>query len=304
MKTSCIAVLLGSRSSWFAAMALTEQYLEQALIRLRDEMKANILVEFQKCEGGLDARMDKLVATLDEKVQTKFDIVDEGFKNEQQSVRDLVERVRADVASVEGGNIAAVAGQIKLATDEMTAKKAADAILLETVHKTLSLEVQQLRGYSDEAWGRIRHELSGLHAEVAAGKEALRNMSSMDQKPEGRRGGSIRVPDPKNWVLETLKGEVGFHNWRETFDLQIRSVWNGMEKVLLKIRDEKEVVTHEKYSELMQESGLGDKSYDFDWTYAFVSTNIFMVIHTYTDIDPRKVIKESQENVELRHIVF
>ena len=61
----------------------------------------------------------------------------------------------------------------------------------------------------------------------------------------------LRVPDPNSWKLDRLKdGTYGCHAWRKFFDLQVRSVWAGMDMMLEAMRDEAGVINASVYARL------------------------------------------------------
>ena len=71
--------------------------------------------------------------------------------------------------------------------------------------------------------------------------------------------------------------------------------WAGLDIVLEKIREEDKVVTRERFDALLSEHVtrlLG--SSDADWEDIRISNNLYMVLHTYCNTDPTKVIAESR----------
>ena len=57
------------------------------------------------------------------------------------------------------------------------------------------------------------------------------------ERPTGREP-RIRIPAPSGWKMSMLKGkDDGFGGWRDSFDLQIGSVWMQLDKLLVEIRD-------------------------------------------------------------------
>ena len=67
----------------------------------------------------------------------------------------------------------------------------------------------------------------------------------------GKRGYQLRVPNPNCWKLDRLKDNThGFHARRKSFDLQVRSVWAGVDKILEAMRDEAGVVDASVYAHL------------------------------------------------------
>ena len=106
----------------------------------------------------------------------------------------------------------------------------------------------------------------------------------------------LKLPDPNGWKIEVLKGEHTFHRWRDTFELQIGTIWTAIDKLLLTIRDEEEVFTEERYQELVTELELvTEECNKADWQYQFVSRKLYMVLDAYSETGPKKVIRDSIE---------
>ena len=117
----------------------------------------------------------------------------------------------------------------------------------------------------------------------------------MSSGPRPGGGPRLRVPDPAGWKLRVFEGrDDGFHKWREAFDLQVGSIWIGMDVILEGLRDRKEAVTRESYEAAFAEVDVPSGSNPADWDYAFVSRKLFMVLHNYMAIDPQKVIAEAE----------
>ena len=87
------------------------------------------------------------------------------------------------------------------------------------------------------------------------------------------------MPDPNSWKLDELKdGTRGFHAWRKTFDLQVRWVWAGTDKVFEAMRDESGVIDASAYARLtsLQHTVPGGAS-ELDWLYTHVQIHAIMV---------------------------
>ena len=62
----------------------------------------------------------------------------------------------------------------------------------------------------------------------------------------------IKLPDPKSWKIDTLKGEANFGEWRETFDLQVGCLWNSLDKFFLEIRDKDTTINEDMFKDSLQ----------------------------------------------------
>ena len=81
------------------------------------------------------------------------------------------------------------------------------------------------------------------------------------------RAGSyqLRIPDSQNWKLDMLKdGTYGLAKWREGFDLQVNSIWNGLGDVLEEMRRDDNVIGVTSYNNDMVDVVPAGAS-DIDW---------------------------------------
>ena len=119
-----------------------------------------------------------------------------------------------------------------------------------------------------------------------------------------RRGGyQIRVPDPQAWKLEMLKdGDHGFVKWRESFEIQVNSVWIGFDVMLEEIRShtmKDKIIDEDEYNILLRKHNLYPVNGQLDWDYKYLSTKIYMVLFTYCGMDPIKIMKEANKKCGL-----
>ena len=86
--------------------------------------------------------------------------------------------------------------------------------------------------------------------------------------------------DPSGWKLDRLKdGTHGFHAWRKSFDLQVRAVWAGMDKILEAMRDESRVIDGSVYGRLALDQHLvPEGASELDSNYKHVSNHICMFL--------------------------
>ena len=119
----------------------------------------------------------------------------------------------------------------------------------------------------------------------------------------GDRYQRIRVPDPAGWKIETLKKGEDWHAWRDDLEVQIGTVWTGMNKVLVNVRDYdptkhgKTACDKELFDELIRTHDLiGNHEHPADWDYKFVTAKLFMVIWKHLDISQRKIVQKVYSN--------
>ena len=121
-----------------------------------------------------------------------------------------------------------------------------------------------------------------------------RTAQDAGSRPRDFGGSRLEIPDPAGWKPNVLKGrDDGLSLWREGFDLQTASIWHGMEKVLMTLRELKVVVDAEQYNIACNSHRLNPVD---DWHYEVVSRKLYMVLHTYMSHDPRTILAESVEN--------
>ena len=104
----------------------------------------------------------------------------------------------------------------------------------------------------------------------------------------------IRVPDPRNWALDVLQnGDKDWYAWRKSFDLQVRSVWGDLDKLLVEMRDHEEPMDEKKYVKLLEEMNvIPEGGNPLDCGYKDVSNKLFMILHLYAGDDTLKMIEE------------
>ena len=109
------------------------------------------------------------------------------------------------------------------------------------------------------------------------------------------KGLEVRVPDPRNWALDMLQnGDKDWYAWRKSFDIQVRSVWGDLDKLLVEMRDHDEPMDEAKYDELLKKINvIPEGGKPLDYGYKHVSNKLCMVLHMYAGDDAHKVIEES-----------
>ena len=83
---------------------------------------------------------------------------------------------------------------------------------------------------------------------------------------------------------------------RLSLDLQVHSVWAGMDKILESVRDEPGVVCGSVYARLKSaQLLLPEGASELDWDYKHVSTEQILVFNVCLESDPMNIIDESKE---------
>ena len=189
-----------------------------------------------------------LVKATEASQHEKLETASGAFVIEQSRVTTLVDELQNAIKSVDGDMLNKVAGQL-------AEWKQADETRLQNVHRHITLDLNAHVLQFAEFKSRAEWEFNAMKGQMQQMSQARQfdiGSSGGDQQRGGGRPREIRVPDPKSWDLEVLKdGEHGFRGWRTTFDLQVRSIWGDLEKLLVEIRDDKEVFTGDRFSDLM-----------------------------------------------------
>ena len=90
------------------------------------------------------------------------------------------------------------------------------------------------------------------------------------------------MPDILGRTNPTLNdGDDGFHDWRETFGNQVGSVWLQLDLVSVGLRDEKEEIDSDRFTEMLASTPKLEKPMDAhaaDWAFSSVSRRLFSVL--------------------------
>ena len=89
-------------------------------------------------------------------------------------------------------------------------------------------------------------------------------------------------------------GDKDWYAWRKSFDLQVRSVWGDLDKVLVEMRDYAEPMDESKYVENLRAMKIiPDGGNPLDYGFKHVSNKLYTILHMYAGDDAQKVIEES-----------
>ena len=159
----------------------------------------------------------------------------------------------------------------------------------------LSTLIADMTSRLDSAFQRVFSQVGVLESKIADGP---RGGGAFDRSlAPNSRAPRIRVPDPSGWKLKEMAGkEDAWSTWREAFELQVGSIWPGLDRMLMKIRDiaydsPVEKVHYDRENGTM---GLNDPSLGMnpaDWSHQFVSQKLFMVIFSHLGVDAKKIIQ-------------
>jgi hypothetical protein len=227
------------------------QMMQLEMSKLRREIGE----EFDIRVPQVGARVDDIVNRIDTTISEKFSTDESSFLGEQRRLTALVEEMRGALQAVDGANVERIGAEIK-------AQDGRDTVRTEFLHNMFRSEMNLVT--------RLIGELNGsrTNAEARLGElERTQHLgSSQGAGEEGGRGEKaqrIRVPDVPGWNIPTLKdGEDGFHDWRETFDNQVGSVWLQLDLILVALRDEKEEINKERFLELLESTPKFEKPMD------------------------------------------
>ena len=170
-------------------------------------------------------------------------------------------------------------GSLKELGDRLAAKEAEDMQRINQVAQIFRSEILEIR---DEmiAWRpSIEQNMTDLHLSMTSVRDQMKHyenaiatflgaggaggppgigggFGSPGFAPQERRakGLEIRVPDPMNWALDVLQnGDKVWYAWRKSFELQVRSVWGDLDKLLFEMRDHEEPMDEKEYVKLLEE---------------------------------------------------
>ena len=130
------------------------------------------------------------------------------------------------MASVDGGNLTRVSEQLEV----VAVGDKARAEVLNAMIQSEKADGQELARLNEVGAGmRSVFESRTNSFEAGSGPQQF----AMDG--QSSRAPRLRVPDPGSWNREVFKNkDDGFHAWRESFELQVGSVWLGS-KLLLEV---------------------------------------------------------------------
>ena len=133
----------------------------------------------------------------------------------------------------------------------MEAYKVDQKLKVDVIHEILSKEVRSMHGSITEVNTMTLARMDVIERVVGT-KMQNRPVGEGGNAPGGARGYQIRIPDPKQWNLTVLKdGETRFLPWRKSFELQVRTIWAGLDVVLEALREETSPVGRESYNRLV-----------------------------------------------------
>ena len=273
-----------------AEAPVTQAQLSAQIQIVREEIGVAVMARFSELKTRVDAMFGEVSAAR------------------QQTSNTEQQRIAAALATLEqevGGTITQEQLRVGTALQEMEAKIGAvqEGRLNEVATKIVHMEgnrqqFQESVATMFQAEQRlVRNESETVRAKIESIERRLAD-GLPDQhyigEGEGQSGPRVRVPDPAGWKLDTLEPKQGgFVKWRESFDLQVGSVWMGLDSYLEALHIEKDKVNKDHYESFMLDFNYPAGRNMADWDHAFLSRKLYMLIHHYAGADARKVITTS-----------
>ena len=191
--------------------------MEQQLAALRSEIATSLGELSQKTDATnvvLEARTEVLAALSKQmsemsdgvKARTEelFRETEVGFVAESERTTRLVEELRVAIDSVDRDQLVEVA-------EKLLEQDRRDEERIKFVMQSLKPDIEKLqhetwdlsqRFQREGAWAR--DQFSGMSSRIESAAPGLR--SGDDPSRSGGRASRIKIPDPRAWKLETLKG--------------------------------------------------------------------------------------------------
>ena len=219
---------------------------EQGSIRMLDiqtSMSVDLRNEFAKTQADYAARLENLASGIDAAIRTKFAEADKAFNDaieaERAAYTATVEELTTSWQLVHNGKLNEVADAMKNLEKIQTSHVALSADYVE--HKKTAIEA------FTNHWGLLQQLM----------RDAPLNNGDNRGAPRASKSLEVRVPDPRNWVLDVLKdGDWEWYAWRQAFELQVRSVWGDLEKVFIDLRGLQVPMDEELYQDKLIEHSV------------------------------------------------
>ena len=148
------------------------------------------------------------------------------FEREQAAVRVSMQEMKQALEATSAEGLIKAAAEIMSIGVDREAEKLRLSILL-----------QDIKDRCDATANAMNSRINALeHSGPRAGGDYDGASTSNSRAPR------LRIPDPSGWKLKEMAGKGdSWGVWREAFELQVGSVWPGLDQMLMKIRD----ISHE-----------------------------------------------------------
>ena len=270
----------------------TLQEVDTRIGAVQKAMSEDIRKEFEATRQTVLERLEAVTGMIETTVSSKFDQADEAFKAERDAMHAVVRELK-EAWEMADNEI------VRELSQSLADKAEEDRVRIQTVATAFGGQITELRNeqigwrqHVDQAISSHDNVLNAHRSDGGGGE---------GQAPQGTsrppRGLDVRVPDPRQWVLDVLKdGNKEWYEWRKTFELQVRSVWGNMSLVLEGLRELKVPMTTEDYAKFLEEFHVVPEGGNrHDYGHQLVSQKLYMDLHLYCGPDAQKVIEESFE---------
>ena len=248
-------------------------------------------------------RVDKAVTAKLEELQKRVDSLLEdtrvAFVTERAEVKAQVDNLEAKLLAVGDGNLDRIGAKLVELDSQDTTRAALLGKMFQDGQKMMQ---EQLAVHETELYrinGDIGVRVTTLETKVAGAEQAFINLGpgASGGPPGGGRGARLRIPDPGAWKLDVFKAkEDGFQSWRDVFELQVGSVWLGLDALLTKVRETETVDSEQNFIRLRNEvSPVPEGNNEADWSYGFLRQKLYTIIYMHLGVEPRKAIELSEK---------
>ena len=260
---------------------------------LHDRSLVEINTQITVLKDQVEATRQATVAEIQRVTGDKLEAANAAFVAEQARLTTSVTELQRAIDTVGQAGQGDIAKFSELLAKHDAATVGHTKIVADSVHQLLRSQLDIVDQRMTDWSTIVNNRLDGHDAGLGAVSGSSGVGGSSTSQPRGGRY-DLRVPDPKQWQLDMLKdGTHGFVKWRKTFDLQVNSVWNGLDAVLEGVRAEKQPIDKDVFETLLSVADIKPAgASELDWAYRYMSTKLYMVIYTHCDVDPIKIIEE------------
>ena len=194
----------------------------EALQALRTEVTASLVEVHQKIDSAnaaleertlrlaaLSAQIEQVTTGVRNRTEELFRETEIGFVAESQRTTVLVEDLRAKMEAVDSGRLTEVAEQLR-------AQDARDEQRMKFVMESLRPDINKVHEQTWKLTQSMDAEMPWVREQITRLEQLISTAPLQPQGDSGGGGGGggraprLKIPEPKAWKLETLKGEANY----------------------------------------------------------------------------------------------
>ena len=287
------------------------------------QYSAEVNARFEVLSGQVQNALTNAVNMIDTKIGEKFTIAEAAFAEERARVEARISAMTSDLSSATSSLQGMTSTQVQALAEQVNGINARESTfkdLLTDIHvrnakewEAKHLELQKNIETTKEAMNKLVGETKFMKDRMGQMGQAQMGQASSsgggaaefhDMSGKSRRAQKIKIPNQRDWAIETLKDKAtagakdqGYAAWRENFERQIGGVWMGLDKVLVRIRDEKVTVDKETFEKYIGDEDVLSGDFEYhpdDWAYSFLSKKISLLMYQFLDINLHKTLAEAR----------